>query len=330
MRFEHLATGATTTLRGRIITTTLDATSGNYSAAHRLPCLHAFPDLPPRGIDEASCAREDNHEEPLAMAAGANALGLPFLQEACVLSLLLVLLVLWLVLVIALAAWTIWFSGYLYSEPTGEIYWRAPAAGAAVLFALVVWVWTDYRSQGRHPVFWSATESADKPDPYKEIRTLNADGVEEVYYFHKQADGKGQYRTQANKPLTARPQQILVYEGDEKITYEPDRDAKGNFKPASDGLVHYRDQRGRELVEGAFYARTLPGGGSRTLSVLVLHVLLLIAWFLAFWLLLRFQWAHALGQALVLWAVMLMFVMPPVLSRAEEVAKERAVAKLQE
>src|SRR5581483_981803 len=134
MRFEHLATGATTTLRGRIITTALHATSGNYSAAHRLPCLHAFPDLPPRGIDEASCAREDNHEEPLAMAAGANALGLPFLQEACVLSLLLVLLVLWLVLVIALAAWTIWFSGYLYSEPTGEIYWRAPAAGAAVLF----------------------------------------------------------------------------------------------------------------------------------------------------------------------------------------------------
>jgi hypothetical protein len=246
-----------------------------------------------------------------------------------VLSLFLVLFALWLVMVIALAAWTIWFSGYLYSEPTGEIYWRAPAAGAVVLLALTVWVWSDYRTPpGRYQVFWYATESTDKPDPYKEIRTVNADGIEEVYFYSKTADGKAQYRTQAGKTLTARPQQITVQEGDEKVVYEPDRDAKGNFKPSGDGLVHYRDNRGRDLVEGAFHARSIPGSG-RSFGVFVLHFLLLIAWFLSLWLLLRFQWAHALGQAVVLWAVMLMFVMPPLLSRTEEVARERAVAKAQ-
>jgi hypothetical protein len=245
-----------------------------------------------------------------------------------VFSLFLVLLVLWLVLVIALAAWTIWFSGYLYSEPTGEIYWRAPAAGAAVLLALVVWVWSDYRAPGRYQVFWYATESTDKPDPYKEIRTVNTDGIEEVYYFNKTADGRGQYKTQAGKPLTARPQQIIVQEGDEKVVYEPDRDANGSFKASGDGFVHYRDKRGRELVEGAFHARSVPGRG-RLFGVFVLHFLLLVAWFLSLWLLLRFQWAHALGQAVVLWGVMLMFVMPPLLSRTEEVARERGVPTAQ-
>jgi hypothetical protein len=243
-----------------------------------------------------------------------------------VLTLFLVLFALWLVLVIALAAWTIWFSGYLYSEPTGEIYWRAPAAGAAVLLALVVWVWTDYRSQGRYQVFWYATEATGF-DPYKEIRTVNADGIEEVYTFSKTANGKAQYKTQAGRPLTARPQQLIVQEGDEKVVYEPERDAKGNFKPSGDGAVHYRDNRGRELVEGAFHqARAIPGQ-SRMFGVFVLHLLLLIAWFLALWLLLRFQWPHALGQAVVLWGVMLLFVMPPLLSKAEEVAGERAVPK---
>jgi hypothetical protein len=248
--------------------------------------------------------------------------------EARVLSLLLILLVLWVVLVICLAAWTIWFSGYLYSEPTGEIYWRAPAAGAAVLVALAVWVGSDYRVPGQYREFWNLSEATDMPEPYKEIRTVNADGVEEVYFFSKGADGKGQYRTKAGKPLPSRPQQIIVQEGDEKVVYEPDRDANGRFKPSDDGFLRYRDHRGRELVEGQFHARA-GSGRSRLLGTFVLHFLLLIACFLALWLLLRFQWAHALGQAVVLWGVLL-FVMPHLLSHTEEVARQRAVAKAPE
>ena len=47
------------------------------------------------------------------------------------------------------------------------------------------------------------------------------------------------------------------------------------------------------------------------------------------WLLLQFQWPHALGQAFVFWGIMILFVMPPVLTRAENVAKERAAARAQ-
>jgi hypothetical protein len=245
-----------------------------------------------------------------------------------VLSLLLILLVLWLVVTVALAAWTLWIQGYLYNEPTGEMYWRAPAAGAGVLVALAIWVWSDYRAPGRYQVFWYGGESSERQAPYPEIRTVNVDGNEEVYHFSKGARGEGQYRTKGGKPLTARPPQIIVHEGDEKVVYEPDRDANGNFKPSDDGYVYYRDPKDRTLVEGQFYYRSTPRR-SWMLVGFVLHALLLIAWFLGLWLLLHFQWAHALGQAAVLWVLMLMFVMPPLLSRAEEVARQRAAPKAQ-
>ncbi len=243
------------------------------------------------------------------------------------LSLFLILLVLWVVLAILLAAWTLWFSGYLYNEPTDKIYWRAPAAGAAVLLAQVIWVWTDYRAPGQYQVFWYASESA-KQDPYKEIRTVTPEGEEEVYLFSTRSDGKGQYKTRGGRVLTTRPRQIIVLEGEEKVVYEPDRDPKGNFKPSDDGNVYYRDSKGRVLVEGQFHYREVPKRG-RLLGGFVLHFLVLIACFLSLWLLLRFQWPHALGQAFVLWGVLIMFVMPVLLSHAEEIARQRATPKAQ-
>ena len=57
---------------------------------------------------------------------------------------------------------------------------------------------------------------------------------------------------------------------------------------------------------------------------LFLNGLFFLAWFLAFWLILRFQWLHALGQAFVLWLLVLLFVMPYYYGTAESVAEERA------
>ena len=53
----------------------------------------------------------------------------------------------------------------------------------------------------------------------------------------------------------------------------------------------------------------------------------LAVWFVCLWLLLRFQWSHALGLAVAFWAAMTLFVLPPLLTRAEEVARQRAGTK---
>jgi hypothetical protein len=42
----------------------------------------------------------------------------------------------------------------------------------------------------------------------------------------------------------------------------------------------------------------------------------LIVWFLGLWLLLRFQWGHALGFAVVAWLVMTLTILPMLLSYA--------------
>jgi hypothetical protein len=49
----------------------------------------------------------------------------------------------------------------------------------------------------------------------------------------------------------------------------------------------------------------------------------LIVWFLCLWLLLRFQWGHALGLACVAWLV-LTFFLPPLFKKTEDLAKQRA------
>ena len=48
-----------------------------------------------------------------------------------------------------------------------------------------------------------------------------------------------------------------------------------------------------------------------------------IVWFLCLWLLLRFQWGHALGLAFVGWLV-LTFFLPPLFKRTEDLAKQKA------
>jgi hypothetical protein len=53
---------------------------------------------------------------------------------------------------------------------------------------------------------------------------------------------------------------------------------------------------------------------------LLLNFGFLVVWFLCFWLLLDFQWSHALGLAFGAWLICL-FVLPMILTEAEKVRK---------
>jgi hypothetical protein len=251
-----------------------------------------------------------------------------------VLTLILLVLLLWVVLTILLAAWSLWFQGYLYSEPTTGVEWRAPAGGGALLLVLLLWIVADYRDPGRYrPLFeFSSTEEGK---PFPELRVPKPGGGEEVYRRRPGAgldyylDGKA-----TGKKLRGRPERIVVVEDGERYTFEPERDAKGNFKVrtsrswfgSTQENLRYFDGKGRVMEETSLgKVSTFRGGW--LLGNLVLNFLLLAAWFLVLWLVMRFQWPHALGQALVFWGVMLIFVLPPVLTRAEDVAKQRAQAR---
>jgi len=57
------------------------------------------------------------------------------------------------------------------------------------------------------------------------------------------------------------------------------------------------------------------------LTGLLLNFGFLAVWFLCLWLLLHFQWSHALGLAFVAWLISL-FVLPMLLTQVEKVRKE--------
>src|ERR1700722_12019993 len=107
--------------------------------------------------------------------------------------LLALLVLVWLVLMGFLAGLTLALQGYLYTEPVQGITWRAPAAGTAVAFFLILWVVFDYNSPGRYRTLLEFNPRQDL-EPYKELRIITADGKQETYKRLKRPNNQPVYR----------------------------------------------------------------------------------------------------------------------------------------
>jgi hypothetical protein len=236
------------------------------------------------------------------------------------LTLILILLLVWFVVVVVLAAWTLFIQGYLYTEPVAGIAWRAPAAGSVVMTAFLLWVVLDYHSPGAYrPVH--ELESSEVSEPFPELIVPTREG-EKVY--KREGNKYRMDRRAGGLPLPGRPEKIIVVEGGERYVFEPQPERKSS-SGASEPR-RYMDSRGRVMEEYDLgVIRTFRTG--RFVANLLLNLLFLTACFAALWPLLRFSWGAALGQAIVLCGVMLLFVLPPVLTRAEATARQRAAQK---
>jgi hypothetical protein len=73
------------------------------------------------------------------------------------------------------------------------------------------------------------------------------------------------------------------------------------------------------------YIGTLPvSHWGASLAKLLLTLIHLGLWFACLWLLLHFQWGHALGLAVVLWLTLSLTVLPIIFTKAEETAKRHS------
>jgi hypothetical protein len=238
---------------------------------------------------------------------------------------------LWLVLMGFLFAGTLWFQAYIYTEPVGQLWWRAPAAGTALALFVVLWIVVDYRAVKNNPAstypygpLQEMTVAAKTPEPFAKLYVPVDENTEVEYTREKAFDGqKTVYVYRHNLDvMPTRPPKIIVVENDQKTVFEPDHDAKGQFKTERGQPLFYRDKKGRALREGTFELepsyRVFP-----VLLGLFLNGTFLALWFVCLWLLLRFQLWHALGLAVALYVVMLLFVIGPVMSRAEDVARPK-------
>jgi hypothetical protein len=277
--------------------------------------------------------------------------------ESSVLVVFLLMLLLWLVLIGFLAVATIWFQGYIYTEPVTQIYWRAPAAGSALALFLVLWVTVDYRAVKNNtdaqfpygpiqelapalnkadsesfPALWAPNERGPVEVEYKSKQGAVLKSKVMEYKLNHVADarkGHVEYR-HGEDPIPSSPPLLFVEENGEKILFQPDTDDKGHFKRESGQPLLYRDNKGRVLTEGPMFERKTGFPFGRFLLGVFLNALFPVIWFVCLWLLLRFQLLHAVGLAVVLAAVMLLFIVQPLMSRAEAVARPQPVATTSE
>jgi len=239
-----------------------------------------------------------------------------------VLVLVLIFVLMWAALVAILWAGSLWFQAYIYSEPDSDLYWRAPAAASALALFLGFWGVLAYKSPGSYPPLFdlSTTDRQEFPELQAEIAKGN------VRHYYAKKDSRGfmaYFERSRGKPLPRRPLAIIVKEDDEEDRFEPDRDKDGRFVTKGAQPLQYRDARGRVMSEDRLGQLSVPRWG-RFFVNLLLYVALLVVWFLCLWLLLRFQWTHALGIAVVFWLVMVIVLLPMLLTKVAAAAQQQA------
>lgn len=212
-------------------------------------------------------------------------------------------------------------QAYFYSESTPGLSWRAPSAAGMITLFLGLWCYLDYRAFSRGesafdaPFYVAGIETRAFP----EFQAANAgpDGRLEqptTFVFKNGLFVQDGPRARPWSPTDL----VIVKENGQDVRFDAERDARGNYvrhrKRPPPGLgwltgsgaeqpLRYTDPRGRVMTEDLIGRLTTPRWGMFW-SNLLLNLAHLMVWFLALWLLLRFQWAHALGVAFVLWMVM--------------------------
>jgi hypothetical protein len=241
-----------------------------------------------------------------------------------VFSLIVILLVVFAGLSLLLAAWTLFFQGYIYSEPVEAIYWRAPAAGAALTIYLLIWMVLDYRSiekpsdEGRYRALQEF--SSGETETYEKLAIIGQDRKTAQYTL----SANKKYLNKAGRSMPERPLEIIATDKDGKDhLFKPPTDDKGNFKvEKGQSLRYYEEGNPDRYMEESSIGRVTVYHSGWLVVELLLNVVFLVVWFLCMWLLLRFQWPHALGLAFVAWLISI-FVLPMLLTQAEKVRKER-------
>jgi hypothetical protein len=247
-----------------------------------------------------------------------------------VISLFLLLLLTGAGLIAVLWGGSLFLQGYFYTEPAEQLSWRAPAAAGVMTLFFGIWCFfqaNSTRSPGQEsnnltiPFLFSPTEA--KP-PVKKLWVIRQGSKEpELYELRKTAAGATglvseeyrQVRPNTNRPWNPDRVKAIIVKNGEEDRFEPEKMHEG-------GNLRFRDKDGWVLT---VYDRTLASQPTRfrldwLLGNLLLNFFHLGLWFVCLWLLLRFQWSHALGLAIVLWLIASLLALPFLLSVARSLA----------
>ena len=243
-------------------------------------------------------------------------------------AVILTILVIAVALLVLFWTGTLLAQGYFYDSPVSGLHWRAPAAAGAVTAFLAFWAWIEYRwPNSTGSIFTFTSQENHKVDQFWSVRQ-NPTGEEERILF-KRNPATDDYRDPNNRrwahSMSGMMVAIVIEEKDkdgnssEKRFNAEIKDGKFAPRTSSAGL-RYNEENGSRFIEDTNLGEIVRYRGGRLFATIVLNVLHFAIWFVVIWLLLHFQWPHALGFAAVCWLVMTLAVVPYLHDTARKVA----------
>ncbi len=255
------------------------------------------------------------------------------------LGLFFILVLMFATLTVLLWAGSYFFQGYIYTEPSPGMFWQAPAAGFLLTIGFAIWALAiamgDRSSPTNRPIdtlmrFSPRDEMLDRPAPL--IWAVKADrrkpgefkdGESTLYESKREGPNRFQYKDKTTNPRPWQPQDIVALD----VEKNDGTKWRFNYVPGGEGAYGYFVSQDGWVIEVDKY--NAPTGipvkffYGRLIWNLAFNFGHLFGWFIALWVVLRFQWPHALGFALVLWVLFTLIFLPMLLGYAGEVAVSR-------
>ncbi|HYV34233.1 MAG TPA: hypothetical protein VE988_00930 [Gemmataceae bacterium] len=236
------------------------------------------------------------------------------------LGLYFVLVVLFLVLTAVLWLMSQSLQSYLYTEPNGGFFWRAPAA-AAVLTAFF-WFWAMLNIWGSeatptgvaipYGVLWEFSNRIDViAEPVPQFESKRRTSEQEVFKLDKGLAGRVRYKRVDSDAVwdAAGVEWVKFTHNGQHYDFRPDAERQDDyvvFVDANSGL----EMREFEIGRVGYYSV------SRVLVYFLLNVAHLGVWLACFWPLLRFYFWHAIGLAFAMWLLFTVTILQGVFERA--------------
>lgn len=247
--------------------------------------------------------------------------------------LLVILLVVGLGLVVVITVGAIFIQGYFYTEPTEGLLWRGPVAAAVLTFFFALWCWLNAFSREASPLdipfdtlFRFSPRVELVKQPVAKLWSIKKGNPEPVEYRMHKIPVAGQVRYEYREAAvggrpwnSANVEAVLIQVNGEKLRFEPRKAAEGGYR-------EFVNDQGWVMLEYDTGISGLPTMSrlDRLGVNLLLNLSHLGLWFVLLWLLLHFQWSHALGLALILWAIVTLLVLPMLLTQAVQGAVQSA------
>jgi hypothetical protein len=237
------------------------------------------------------------------------------------LGLLLLLLLLAVSVGVLFAAGTLVIQGYWYSQPVEGIAWRSAAAGAIIAAFFGLWCWLQAQWPGRYDTLLTFNPQETKTfDKFWSVRTGER-GIQEVLYTRGRDDrGRVVYVSPEGRPwqrsgdggmMTA----IIVEEDGERHRFDAEME-NGAFK---DPLRYVEAEGKKRVMTGDALGEITATRYGLLFGNLLWNLAHLAVWFVCLWLLLEFQWPHALGLAAALCVTFAVVVWPLLRDRVPHV-----------